>query len=130
MTSASLMSLARAGRMGGENPILKCKLFDAPGNNSPDRRIKRPEVGELFRVGYRLVRQERRRLRDWLNDDRNAQNLLNGLSENVIIEELSSLVSHKDQPVHKKLGALGDPNTSFDRCTSCKIGLDSPVGKA
>ena len=26
------MSLAHAGRMGGENPILKCKLFHAPGN--------------------------------------------------------------------------------------------------
>jgi hypothetical protein len=30
------MSLADAGRMGGENPVLKCKLFHDPGNNLPD----------------------------------------------------------------------------------------------
>jgi hypothetical protein len=34
--------------MGGENPILRCKLFHAPGNNLPGRRIKRLEIGELF----------------------------------------------------------------------------------
>ncbi len=28
------MSPVLAGRMGGENPILSCKLFHAPGNNS------------------------------------------------------------------------------------------------
>jgi len=38
-------------------------------------RIKKPETGELLRVGCRSVSQERRRLRDRLRDDRNAQNL-------------------------------------------------------
>ena len=42
-------------------------------------RIKRPEIGELFRVGDRSVSQGRRRLRDRLSDDRNAQNLFKGL---------------------------------------------------
>ena len=37
------------------------------------------EIGELFRVGDRSVSQERRRLRDRLSDNRNAQDLLNGL---------------------------------------------------
>jgi hypothetical protein len=44
----------------------------------PGRRIKRLEIGELFRVGYRSVSPERRRLRDRLSDDRNAQNLFKG----------------------------------------------------
>ena len=57
MNSASLMSLAHAGRMGGENQILKCKLFHAPGNTLPGRRIERLEIGELFRVGDRSVSQ-------------------------------------------------------------------------
>ena len=73
------MSLADAGRMGGENPVLKCKLFRDPGNNLPGRRIKRPERGERFRVGERSVRQERRGLRDRLSDDRNTQNLFKRL---------------------------------------------------
>ena len=37
------------------------------------------EIGELFRVGYRSVSQEWRRLRDRLSDDRNVQNLFKGL---------------------------------------------------
>ncbi len=41
--------------------------------------MKRPEIGELFRVGDRSVSQERRRMRDRLSDDRNAQNLSKGL---------------------------------------------------
>lgn len=41
-------------------------------------------------MGYRSVSQERRRLRDGLSNDRNAQNSLNGLLENVTVEELSS----------------------------------------
>ena len=73
------MSLADAGRMGGENPVLKCKLFHDPGNNLPGRRIKRLEIGELFRVGDRSVSLERRGLRDRLGDDRNAQNLFKRL---------------------------------------------------
>jgi len=32
----------------------------------------------MLNVGYRSVRQERRRLRDGLSDDRNAQNLFKG----------------------------------------------------
>ena len=47
------MSLADAERMGGEDPVLKCKLFHDPGNNLPGRGIKRPETGELFRVDDR-----------------------------------------------------------------------------
>ena len=39
-------------------------------------RIERPEIGELFRVDDRSVR---RRLRDRLSDDRNAQNLFKRL---------------------------------------------------
>jgi hypothetical protein len=39
------------------------------------------EIGELFRVDDRSVGQERRRLRDRLSDDRNAQNLFKGLLE-------------------------------------------------
>jgi hypothetical protein len=65
--------------MGGENPILKCKLFDAPGNNLPGRGIERPERGELLQAGGRSVSQERRRWRDRLSDDRNAQNLFKRL---------------------------------------------------
>jgi hypothetical protein len=42
-------------------------------------RIKRPETGELFRVGDRSMSQERRRWRDRLSDDRNAQDLFKGL---------------------------------------------------
>jgi hypothetical protein len=42
-------------------------------------RIKRPEVGELFRVGDRSVSKERRRLRDRPSDDRSAQNLFKRL---------------------------------------------------
>jgi hypothetical protein len=33
----------------------------------------------MLDVGYRSVRQERRRLRDRLSDDRNAQDLFKGL---------------------------------------------------
>jgi NADPH:quinone reductase-like Zn-dependent oxidoreductase len=36
------------------------------------------EIGELLRVGYRSVSQERKRLRDRLSDDRNAQSLFKG----------------------------------------------------
>jgi hypothetical protein len=35
--------------------------------------LKGPETGELFRVGYTSVSQERRRLRNRLNHDRDAQ---------------------------------------------------------
>jgi len=63
------MSLADARRMGGENPVLKCKLFHDPGNNLPGRRIERLEIGELLRLGDRSMSQERRRLRDRLSDD-------------------------------------------------------------
>jgi hypothetical protein len=73
------MSLADAERMGGEDPDLKCKLFHDPGNNLQGRGIKRLEKGELFRVGERSVSQERRRLRDRLSDDRNAQDSLKQL---------------------------------------------------
>jgi hypothetical protein len=38
------MSLADAGRMGGGNPILKCKLFHDPGNTLAGRRIKRQQI--------------------------------------------------------------------------------------
>jgi hypothetical protein len=65
--------------MGGENPILKCELFYAPGNNLLTRKIDRLERGEFFRAGDRSMSQERRRLRDRLSDDRNAQNLFKGL---------------------------------------------------
>jgi hypothetical protein len=37
--------------MGGENPILECKLFNAPGNNFPGRRIKRPGDRRAFSSG-------------------------------------------------------------------------------
>ena len=40
--------------------------------------LRGQEIGELFRVGDRSVRQERRRLKDRLSDDRNAQNLFKG----------------------------------------------------
>jgi hypothetical protein len=43
--------------------------------------IKRPEIGEVFRVGYASVRQERRRLSDRVSDDRNTQDLFKGLLE-------------------------------------------------
>ena len=69
------MSLADAGRMGGENPGLKCELFYDPGNNLPAGGSKRPEIRELSRVGERWVSKERRRLRDRLSYDRNAQDL-------------------------------------------------------
>jgi hypothetical protein len=36
------------------------------------------EIGELFRVVYRSVSQEWKRLRDRLSDDRNGQNLFKG----------------------------------------------------
>jgi hypothetical protein len=49
------------------------------GVTLPGRRIKRPETGELFRVGDRSVSQEQRKLRNRLSDDRNAQNLFKGL---------------------------------------------------
>ena len=42
-------------------------------------RIKRPEVGELFRVGDRSMSLERRRLRDRPSDDRSAQDLFKWL---------------------------------------------------
>jgi len=38
----------------------------------------------------RSVRQERRRLRDRMSDDRNAQDLFKGFLENVTIEKLTS----------------------------------------
>ena len=40
--------------------------------------IKKPEIGELLRVGDRSVNKERRRLRDRLSDERNAQSLFKG----------------------------------------------------
>jgi len=49
------------------------------GITLPGRRIERPEIGELFQAGYTSVRQERRRLRGRLSDDRNAQDLFKGL---------------------------------------------------
>jgi hypothetical protein len=54
-------------------------LSDGYGVTLPGRRIKRLEMGELFRVGYRSVSQERGRLRDRLSDDRNAQDLFKQL---------------------------------------------------
>jgi hypothetical protein len=62
---------------------------DGYGVTLPGRRIERPEIGELFRLGYRSVSQERRRLRDRLSDDRNAQNLFKWVFENGTIEELN-----------------------------------------
>jgi hypothetical protein len=41
--------------------------------------LRGQEMGELFRVGDKSMRQERRRLRDRLSDDRNTQNLYKGL---------------------------------------------------
>lgn len=41
--------------------------------------LKGPEVGELFRVGYTSVSQERRRLRNRLSHDRDAQGLFKKL---------------------------------------------------
>jgi hypothetical protein len=46
----------------------------------------------MLKVGDRSVSQEQRRLRDRLSDDRNAQDLFNGLLENVTTEELTSLL--------------------------------------
>jgi hypothetical protein len=48
------MSLADAGRMGGENPVLKCKLFHDPGNNLPGRRIERPGDKRVFPSGLQV----------------------------------------------------------------------------
>ena len=56
-------------------------------NGSPGRRIRRPGIGELLRVGDRSLSQERRKLRARLSDDRNAQNLFKRLLGNVTIEE-------------------------------------------
>jgi len=42
----------------------------------------------MLNVGDRSVSQERRRLRDRLSDDRNAQDLFKRFLENVTIEEL------------------------------------------
>ena len=52
--------------------------------------LKGQEIGELFQVGYTSVSQGRRRLRDRLSDDRNAQDLFKRLLpiENLTIEEL------------------------------------------
>jgi len=58
--------------------LVRCHGLCPWGSTLPGRRIKRPEIGELFRVGDRSVSQERRRLRDRLSDDRNAQNLFKG----------------------------------------------------
>jgi len=41
----------------------------------------------MLNVGYRSVSQERRRLRDRLSDNRDAQDLFKGFLENVTIEE-------------------------------------------
>jgi hypothetical protein len=41
--------------------------------------LRGQEIGELFRVGYTSVNQERRRLRERLRDDRRAQGLLKEL---------------------------------------------------
>jgi hypothetical protein len=62
-------------RFGGE----RGSSSDGYGVTLPGRRIKRPEIGELFRVGDRSVSQRRRRLRDRLSNDRNAQNLFKTL---------------------------------------------------
>jgi hypothetical protein len=40
--------------------------------------LRGQEIGELSQVGYRLVSQEQRRLRDRLSDDRKVQNLFEG----------------------------------------------------
>jgi len=45
---------------------------DGYGVTLPGRRIKRPEIGELFRVGEGSVSRERTRLRDRLSDEGNA----------------------------------------------------------
>ena len=42
------MSLADAGRMGGENPVLKWLLFHDPGSNLPGRRTERPGDRRAF----------------------------------------------------------------------------------
>jgi hypothetical protein len=44
-------------------------------------RIKGPEIGELLRVGERSMSRERRRWRERLSDDRNAQDLFKRLLE-------------------------------------------------
>jgi hypothetical protein len=62
------------------------------------------EIGGLFRVGDRSVSQERRRWRDRLSDDRNAQDLFKGFLGKCI-EELTPwpfLIHSEDQPIHKK----------------------------
>ena len=41
--------------------------------------LKGPEAGELFKVGYTSVSQERRRLRNRLSHDRDAQHLFKRL---------------------------------------------------
>jgi hypothetical protein len=67
---------------GGCRPawaLVRCYGLCPWGSTLPGRRIKRLEIGELFRVGCRSVSQERRRLKDRLSDDRNAQNLFKGL---------------------------------------------------
>jgi hypothetical protein len=48
------MSLADAGRIGGENPILECKLFNTSGNNFPGRRIERPGDKRVFPSGLQV----------------------------------------------------------------------------
>ncbi len=54
---------------------------------------KGPETGELFRVGYTSVSQERRRLRNRLSHNRDARRYSNNSWINVKIEELTPFLS-------------------------------------
>ena len=77
---------------GGCRPawaLVRCHALCPWGSTLPGRRIKRLEIGEPFRVGDRSVRQERRRLRDRLSDDRMLRIYSKGFLENVTIEELT-----------------------------------------
>jgi len=55
-----------------------CQWFVKSFSFTSKMGTKRPEVGELFRKGDRSVSQDRRRLRDRLIDDRNAQDIFKG----------------------------------------------------
>jgi len=52
---------------------------DGYGVTLPGRGIEGPEIGELFWLGDRSVRQGRRAPWDRLSDDRNAQDLFKQL---------------------------------------------------
>jgi hypothetical protein len=64
-------------------------VADGYGLTFPGKRIKRPEIGELFRVGDRSVSRGRRRLLDRLNDDPHAQDLIKRLLGKCYNERIS-----------------------------------------